>query len=234
MADPPPARRRKRNKRPVPPTASAVIADGVRAAILSGEYAPGSRIGQESIGSQYGVSRLPVREALRELESEGLVTLIPHSGARVAHFDVAECVEIYKLREAVEPLLIADASPRLDDAALDEIRGLAQKVADCGDDLPRWLALDREFHLATLRHTHMLRGLDLIVRLWNQTQHFRRAHVSEMAPEQLQVIHMEHALIVDALARRDAADAAERVRMHIRRTRVILMRRAELDPNFLE
>lgn len=226
--------RRRRAKRAVPPTASAVILDGVREAILSGEYAPGSRIGQESIGAQYGVSRLPVREALRELESEGLVTLIPHSGARVARFDVAECVEIYKLREAVEPLLIEDAAPRLSEEDIAELRVLARQITESADDLPRWLQLDREFHLATLKASHMRRSLDLIRRLWNQTQHFRRAHVADLTPEQLEIVHMEHALIVDALERADPADAADRVRSHVRRTRVMLMQRAELDPNFLE
>jgi len=77
--------------------------------ILSGDLAPGSRIRQEELALRFGTSRIPVREALRYLESEGLVTLKANSGAWVARLDLADCIEVYKIRERIEPLAISES-----------------------------------------------------------------------------------------------------------------------------
>src|SRR5512144_935425 len=75
------------------------ISDEIRRAVVSGELAPGSRVRQEELATRFGASRIPVREALRRLESEGLVTLVANSGDWIAKVDVAECIELYKIRE---------------------------------------------------------------------------------------------------------------------------------------
>src|SRR2546425_5188727 len=76
------------------------IAQGIR----EGRYRPGDRIGQEVLAREYGTSRLPIREALRHLASEGLITFQPHAGARIARLDPAELEEVYLIRERIEPL----------------------------------------------------------------------------------------------------------------------------------
>src|SRR4051794_18101373 len=81
------------------------IASELREAILTGEYAPGDRVRQEDLADRHGASRVPVREALRMLESEGLVTLVANTGAWVSRVSLAECEEIYRIRERIEPLL---------------------------------------------------------------------------------------------------------------------------------
>src|SRR5262245_26158964 len=78
------------------------VTDRIRDLILSGELAPGSRIRQEALAEKFGTSRIPVREALRRLESEGLVILVPNSSAWVAKLDLRECIEIYRIRERIE------------------------------------------------------------------------------------------------------------------------------------
>ena len=75
------------------------VTDMIRDLILSGELVPGSRISQESLAARFGTSRIPVRDALNRLESDGLVVLKPNSGAWVAKLDLNECIEIYKIRE---------------------------------------------------------------------------------------------------------------------------------------
>src|SRR5579884_2201620 len=75
-----------------------VVTRQVREAIIEGRLKPGIRIRQEELARQFGVSRIPVREALRRLESEGLITVVPHSGARVARMDIGECNELYRVR----------------------------------------------------------------------------------------------------------------------------------------
>ncbi len=91
--------------------ASGRVIDTLREAILAGRLSPGSRVRQEELAEEFGISRIPVREALRRLEAEGLVVLVPNSGAWVAKLDRAECVEIYRIREQIEPLAILDKLP---------------------------------------------------------------------------------------------------------------------------
>ena len=87
-----------------------MIASHLRGAILAGALKPGERLPQEKIAEQHGTSRNPVREALRQLENEGLVTLMPHSGARVARPSYAECVELFP--DARGPRRISDRGER--------------------------------------------------------------------------------------------------------------------------
>jgi DNA-binding GntR family transcriptional regulator len=207
---------------------STLILRGVRELILSGELAPGERIRQEALAAEYGVSRIPVREALSQLENEGLVTLVPHSGARVARVDLRECVELYRMREAIEPEVMAESVPRLTDEQIHDLRLRTQAIEAAAGDTQRWLSEDRQFHLASYRAAPMPRALRLVEGFWNQTQQYRRAYVGSLPPERLELVHIEHRLILDAIERRDAEDAGERQRQHIRRTRVGLLERAEL------
>src|SRR5262245_56278227 len=94
------------------------VTNEIRDLILNGELAPGERIRQEALAERFGTSRIPVREALRQLESEGLVSLVPNSGASVAKLDLNECLEIYKIRELLEPLALSESIPYLTDAEI--------------------------------------------------------------------------------------------------------------------
>ena len=92
------------------------IASEIRSAVLSGEMPPGTRIRQELLAAHFGASRIPVREALKQLENEGLVVLAPNRGAWIADVNSEESVEVYKIREAVEPLAIFESVPGLTEA----------------------------------------------------------------------------------------------------------------------
>jgi DNA-binding GntR family transcriptional regulator len=204
------------------------IARNVRDAILSGRLAPGTRVRQEALARRFGVSRIPVREALRQLESQGLVTLVPHSGARVARLDLAEHLELYRIREALEPVAIAASAPRLSDDQLVELHRLADEVSRATDDEPRWLELDRRFHLDSYAAAEMPRLLGMIEDLWNTTQHYRRAYRSMLSPADFDFVDLDHRFILEALDRRDPVDAEQRIRSHIRRTRVVLGEHEEI------
>ncbi len=208
--------------------ASDLILEGVRNLILRGDLKPGDRIRQEALASEYGVSRIPVREALRQLENEGLVSLVPHSGARVARVDLNECVELYRLREVIEPVVISASVPNLTYEDVADLRERMLAIEAAAGDVQKWLAEDRQFHLASYRAAEMPQALRMVEGFWNQTQQYRRAYVGNLPPERLEVVHLEHRLIIDAIERRDAEDAGERQRQHIRRTRVGLLDHAEL------
>ena len=203
------------------------IAASLREAILSGRYAPGARIRQEDIAEEFGASRLPVREALRILESDGLVTLIANTGAWVAHLSLEECQELYQIRERIEPLLLSYSLPGLTDATLDHLGELADEM-QAGTDVGTFLQLDREFHLLSYSGARTTILGDMVLRLWNSTQHYRRAFTLVSGPIGNRVVHYEHQLLVGAIRRRDDDDAERVLLGHIRRTRIELLAHPDL------
>jgi DNA-binding GntR family transcriptional regulator len=207
--------------------ASQRVADTLRKRILAGELAPGARIMQEEVAESLGSSRLPVREALRILDAEGLVVLKPNSGAWVSKLDLAECQATYKLRERVEPLALSESIPDLtsdDLARLDEI----QAEIESNEDVDHFLALDRELHLITYSGCQIEQLLTMVQRFWNTTQHYRRAYARLIDPYGRQLINFEHRLIIEAIKRGDPVDAERFLVGHIRRTRLALSRHPEV------
>jgi DNA-binding GntR family transcriptional regulator len=195
-----------------------VVADWIREQILHGHLAPGERIRQEAVAEICGTSRIPVREALNRLRDEGLVTLTSHVGARVATFDLGELHEIYALRERLEPLALSESVPFLTEDQHRELREMAGEMelrASAGDSAA-WLELDRRFHLATYAGAPMPRLLELVHEFWNRTQQYRRAYM--LIPASYELAHLEHRLLVEAIERRSASDAAVIQRLHIHRT----------------
>ena len=207
--------------------AGARIAAELRQAILDGRYAPGARVRQEDLAGQHGASRLPVREALRMLESEGLVTLVANTGAWVSQLSLAECQEMYQIRERLEPLLLRYSIPHLDPSRVDQLELLADAM-ERSSDVEQFLRLDREFHLSSYAAAETSVLGDTVEQLWNRTQHYRRAFTRVFRQEGDRSAHHDHHLMVHAI-RRDDLDEAERVlHDHIRRTRLELARHPEV------
>lgn len=210
-----------------PAAASQRIADHLRAAILGGEIGPGERIRQEDVARRLSASRLPVREALRMLAAEGLVEHETNKGARVPRLRPHEVDVVYQMRERLEPLAIAESIPYLSEADLRRLEHIqAQIEADSG--VSRFLELDREFHLLTYHGCRIDQLTSMVTRLWNSTQHYRRAFVKFSGPSRMWVINAEHRLLLDAVQRRDTTDAERYLSGHIRRTRVELARHPEV------
>jgi DNA-binding GntR family transcriptional regulator len=201
--------------------ASARVASYLRDLILRGELQPGDRIRQEDIADRLGASRLPVREALRMLEAEGITEHEPNKGARVPRLSMHEVDVIYRMRERLEPLALAESLPSLtedDHARLEEV----QSRIEANTDLDQFLELDREFHLGTYSGCHIDPLNAMVTRLWNSTQHYRRAFVALGGPARMWVVNAEHRLLLDAVVRRDSPDAERFLEGHIRRTRIEL------------
>ncbi|MDZ5661097.1 GntR family transcriptional regulator [Nocardioides sp. S-58] len=206
---------------------STRVAAYLREAILSGELRPGDRIRQEDIAERLGASRLPVREALRMLEAEGLTEHEARKGARVPRLSQHEVDVVYRMRERLEPLALAESMPRLgpdDHAQLEEL----QRRIEDNDDLQKFLDLDREFHMLTYSGCHLDPLMTSVTRLWNSTQHHRRAYVALGGRSRMWVVNSEHRLILDAVVRRDPDDGERFLGGHIRRTRIELSHHPEV------
>lgn len=210
-----------------PGAASLRVAEYLRSAILNGDIAPGERIRQEEVAERFGASRLPVREALRILESQGLAEHEPNRGARVPHLTMHEVDVIYQMRERLEPLALVESIPHLDDAVLDRLEQVQTDI-EANDDVSAFLSLDREFHLLSYSGCHLDPLTTVVTRLWNSTQYYRRAFVALSGPGRAWVINAEHRLLLDAIRRRDGVDAERYLAGHIRRTRVELDKHPEI------
>jgi DNA-binding GntR family transcriptional regulator len=206
---------------------AALVARHLREAIMEGSLRPGDRIRQESVARELGTSRIPVREALQQLQSEGLVTLTSHVGARVAKLDLAELDEIYLIRERLEPLAIAQSTPHFVQERQQDLRRLIEDMEVADGEVPTsWVETDREFHLLTYSAAPLPRLLRLIEELWNSTQQYRRAYTR--LPATVQLAQAEHRLLLESIQRRDPEDAERLSLMHIRRTRITLDEHREL------
>ena len=104
-----------------PKTAQQAVAEALRHDITTGKLAPGSWIVQEAVAEQFGMSRIPIREALKTLEAEEYITYVPHSGYRVTKLSLDDLLEVFKLRAILEEALIRDAMPGVTDDIVDEM-----------------------------------------------------------------------------------------------------------------
>jgi DNA-binding GntR family transcriptional regulator len=209
------------------PAASLRVAAHLRRAILEGEIGPGQRIRQEEVAERLGASRLPVREALRMLQSEGLTELEPNKGARVPRLGAKELDVVYQMRERLEPLALTLSLPELADDQIDQLAEIQRRIESSPDEAD-FLRLDREFHLLTYSRCETEPLASTVVRLWNSTQPYRRIFMQIIGPSQRWIAHAEHNLLLDAVRRRDAVDAGRWLEGHIRRTRVELSRHPEI------
>jgi DNA-binding GntR family transcriptional regulator len=212
--------------------ASLRVAGELRRAILGGAIGPGERVRQEDIAQQSGASRLPVREALRMLAAEGLIENEPRKGARVPRLSMHEVDVMYRMREQLEQLAIAESIPNLTAAEIRHLEDVQEQIEalrhDDDADVAAFLELDREFHLAGYAGCRIEQLTGSVVRLWNSTAHYRRAFVTLSGPGRAWVINAEHRLLLDAITRRDSVDAERFVAGHVRRTRIELTRHPEI------
>ena len=206
---------------------STRIADELRGAILSGELSPGERIRQEEIAEQFGASRIPVREALRILVTDGLVNMVSNSGAWVSSLTQEECSEQYQIRERLEPLLLRYSMPQLTDEDMSVMTSLVQQMKET-TDIEDFMRLDREFHWVTYSGATTNTLTEMIERLWNTTQPYRRVFTRMVRSGGIEITHLEHELLVEAIKRQDNEEAERILHGHIRRTRIELDRHPEV------
>ncbi|MER5917565.1 GntR family transcriptional regulator [Streptomyces sp. NPDC001982] len=203
------------------------IAGILRDEILAGELPPGTWLRQDELAARLGTSRIPVREALRILESDGLTESFPNRGSRVPILSLEEVNTYYRMRERLEPLTLNESLPHLTDHHLDRLEHIQEEI-ETQSDVNRFLHLDRDFHMTTYAGCPSDHLLAITERLWNSTQHYRRAFMVLADPGRAAIVNAEHRLILDAVRRCDPEDAERYLVGHIRRTRVELTAHPEL------
>jgi DNA-binding GntR family transcriptional regulator len=186
----------------------------LRRRILEGGLLPGSSINQEQIAVELGVSTTPVREALRRLEAEGLVTAFAHREVVVSQLEPAELASIYEVRECLDALAVSLAAERRTDedgAAIAEAMERAAARTDGNDAV----AENRRFHTAVYRASHNPVLIELLDALWDRSDRYRRA-VGFIATDE--AVLADHRELAAAVIEGRAVDGAEVMRQHLRRT----------------
>jgi DNA-binding GntR family transcriptional regulator len=206
---------------PAEAVTSQRIATALKGAILAGEIRPGEWLRQDEIANRFGASRLPVREALRILESEGLAELSPNRGARVPTLSLREVNTYYRMRERLDPLTLVESIEFISDEQIAHMEAIQGQI-ELNTDVSRFLVLDREFHMTSYAACPSAMLLATTVRLWNATQLYRRAFMLLAGSGRAAFVNAEHRLLLDAVRRRDPEDAERFLVGHIRRTRVAL------------
>lgn len=203
------------------------IAGILRDEILAGELTPGTWLRQDELAARLGTSRIPVREALRILESEGLTESFPNRGARVPVLSLDDVNTYYRMRERLEPLTLTESLLHLSEDQLTRMERIQDEIEN-QSDVNRFLLLDRDFHMTSYAGCSSVHLLAMTERLWNSTQHYRRAFMVLADPDRAMIVNAEHRLILDAVRRRDPEDCERYLTGHIRRTRVELTAHPEL------
>lgn len=190
---------------------STRVADWIRDAILDGVREPGSRLIERDLATDFGVSRVPVRDALKILEVEGLVTLRPRTWAVVREFTPADMTDLDEVRSVLEPLAFSLAAQRHRRDGLEQLRralDVEQASALAGDPITsRRAAADFHEVVTELAENRLLRDLMQSMRSklrWGLAQHDDLAHVTD-----------EHVALFDAIKARDADKAGSLARAHI-------------------
>jgi DNA-binding GntR family transcriptional regulator len=203
-------------------TAQQVAVTWLRRAIAEGELRPGDRVGQEAVAARIGVSLIPVREALRILESEGLVSYVPRKGYAVTALDLADLEEIYRLRALVERDAVERGVPHATPADADELdqaSAACRAAADAGD-IAAELAANRSLHFRLYGLAGSDRQLRLIRMLWDSTEAYRALYYTTPGGEA--EADAAHEAIIAAVRERDAPACVAALDAHRERALAVL------------
>ena len=207
---------REQNSGPI--TVTAYVVDTLRKGILAGDYQIGEKLDQKLLAEKLGVSIIPVREGLRQLEAEGLIRLVPRRGAFVAELSIAELKEIYLIREVLEGLAAELAVPNLDPSTFHQLESLLEQMeeATAQQDFSRLLELNRAFHFTIYESSRCPLLLQIIASLWDRSSLCRRVYL--YLPGRASQALAEHKEIYQASKQGDAQWAHQAVRKNVRQT----------------
>lgn len=198
-----------------PETNAETVAAAVRAALVRGDYAPGQRLVEAELCTTYDASRATVREALRQLASDGLVELEPHKAARVRLVTLEEAIELAEVRMAVESLIASKAAQRITPAGATELRRLGREMraAVSAFDPMGYSALNEQLHVTIEQIAGHGTATSVLERLRLQLVRYQMR--LSLLPGRPGATLADHELIIDAIAAGDPVAAEATMRAHL-------------------
>lgn len=201
-----------------------VIFNTIREAIIVGELKPGERLMEVQLADKMGVSRTPVREAIRKLELEGLVEMLPRKGAHVADLSVKDIMDVLEVRSTLDGLASSLSASRITDEELKELKHVQIQFANYveKDNLQGTVKKDVEFHDIIYHSSRNDKLIQIINNLREQAQRFRVVYLKDYSnPKD---IITEHAEIVEAITNRDVLAAQLAAQKHIKTQEVTIIK----------
>ena len=192
-----------------------VVYETLREAIRNGALTPGERLMEIQLAEELGVSRTPVREAIRKLELERFVVMLPRRGTYVANLSLKDINEVFEIRAALDGLAAGLAAERITEEELEQMERLLVEIADCIEqhNNQKIVEADEAFHDILYRASRNERLVGIICNLREQFTRFRSVSINY--PGRLQNTLEEHRQLVEAIAQRNPEAAQQKAREHI-------------------
>ena len=192
-----------------------VVFNTLRQAILKGELAPGERLMEIQLAERLGVSRTPIREAIRKLELEGLVLMIPRKGAEVAKISARSLRDVLEVRRALEELAIELACQRMSEEEIDNLQKAQDdfKNAIAEGDAMKIAETDEHYHDVIYEGTQNAKLIQMLNNLREQMYRYRLEYIKD--EDKRKILILEHERVLKAVRSRKVAEAKEAMREHI-------------------
>lgn len=200
-----------------------LVFESLREAIISGHLHPGERLMEIQLAEELGVSRTPVREAIRKLELEGLVLMIPRKGAYVSQISMKDIADVFEIRSALEGLAARLAAERATDDEIEQMERVLVRISESADrdDVSSAVSFDADFHERLIGSSHNGRLSQIVSNLREQIQRFRLTSLSH--PGRVKLALEEHKKILEAISLRDPELAQNLAYEHIENAENSLM-----------
>jgi len=200
-----------------------MVFDVLMSAIMQGQLSPGERLLEVQLADEMGVSRTPVREAIRRLELEGFVVMVPRKGAYVAGLSINYVEEVYEIRTVLETLAVRLAAQRMQPADYAQLDELSEKMRATWQEgnVDNWVSLDASFHELLYKFSRNERLVAMMNNIMEQLSRYRIISLANVEVRHNSL--SEHQELIEALKRHDSEAAATAVAMHIENTKQSLI-----------
>ncbi len=206
-----------------------VVFNTLRQAILTGELKPGERLMEIHLANRLGVSRTPIREAIRKLELEGLVTMVPRKGAEVAQITEKSMIDVLEVRRTLDALCAELACDRIDEEGLERLGQACENFEQAvkGGNIKKIAQADVSLHDIIVEATGNKRLVQLINNLSEQMYRYRYEYIKDASQHQNLV--REHRIIYNSIRDKDKETASQAAKLHIDNQERAILNRIRLD-----
>jgi DNA-binding GntR family transcriptional regulator len=194
-----------------------IVYESLRADIVNGKYKPGARLVIDELATQLGVSQIPIREAVMQLEADGFVTIEPYVGATITPMDANFIFEVFALLEAMEVVCSRAACRVMTDDEMNQVEEMILQMDQAVDRPDVWSEQNRTMHLFICKCARTELVMKMLSKVFDHWDRLRQHYLHGIAGNRIREAQDEHRQILDALRQRDADKAEQSIREHNRR-----------------
>ena len=199
--------------RPTFRSKNEVVYELLRQSIIRGEYKPGTRLVIDELAAQLGVSQIPIREAMRQLEADGFVTIEPYVGATTTEINANFIFEVFALLESLEVICSRAAARLMTNAELEKMAELIDRMDDSIDNPEQWSQENKQLHLFICECAQTGLILKMMQKVLDHWDRLRLHYLKDVSGQRIKAAQQEHKQILEAFRKRDP-DEVERVVHH--------------------